>query len=75
MSVGVKDVNASRDDVAREIRDKDDIPVGQIVVNHECLKVWAQYDRDFTAGAVEICCDSLLVRAFICCQVDILKRC
>ncbi len=73
MSSGLKDVHAGRDDVTREIRDKDDVSVGQMVVNHECLKVWAQYDGDFTAGAIKICRDSLLVRAFVGCQVDVPK--
>ncbi len=42
MSVGLKDENAGWDYVAREIHDKDDVPVGQMVVDHECLKVRAQ---------------------------------
>ena len=75
MSVGLKDANAGRDDVAREIRYKDDAPVGEMVVDHEWLKVGARYDRDFTAGIVEICHDSLLVGGLISCQVDIPKRC
>ncbi len=74
MFVGLKDANACRDDVARETRDKDDIPVGQLVVDHECLKARTRYDRDFMAGAVEICHDSLLVGVFLSCQVDIPKR-
>ncbi len=75
MSGGLKNAHAGWDDVTREIHDKDDISVGQMVVNHECLKVWARYDGDFTAGAVEICRDSLLVGAFVGCQVDIPKPC
>jgi hypothetical protein len=75
MSGGLKDEHAGRDDMTREIRDKDDVPVGQMVVCHECLKVWAGYDGDFTVGAVEICRDSLLLGAFVGCQVDIPKPC
>ena len=73
VSGGLKDVHASRDDVTREIHDKDDFLIGQMFVDHECLKVWAQYDGDFTAGAIKICRDSLLVRAFVGCQVDVPK--
>ncbi len=72
---GLKDAHACRDDVKREIHDKDDVPVGQIVVDQECLKVWAWYDGDFPAAAVKICHDSLLVDAFVGCQVDIPKPC
>ncbi len=75
MSVGLNDVNAGWDDVAREICDIDNILVGQMVVNHECLKVGARYDADFMAGAVKISRDSLLAGVFVGCQVDILKRC
>ncbi len=75
MSVGLKDANAGRDDVAREIREEDNVPVGKMVVDHECLKVGVRYDRDFMAGIVEICRVSLLVGAFVGCQVDIPKRC
>jgi hypothetical protein len=75
MPVGVKEVNAGWDDVAKEIRDKDNVPVGQMVFDHECLKVGAQYEGDFMANAVKICCDSLLIGAFVGCQVDIPKRC
>ncbi len=57
------------------MHDKDDLPVEQMVVNHECLKVGAWYDGDLTAGAVKICRDSLLVGAFVGCQVDIPKHC
>ncbi len=74
MSVGLKDANAGQDDMAREIRDKDNIPIRQMVVDHECLKVGARYDKDFMAGAVKICCDSLLVGVFMGCQVDIHKH-
>jgi hypothetical protein len=73
VSSGLKDVHAGWDDVTREIRDKDDVSVGQMVVNHECLKVWARYDGDFTAGAIKICRDSLLVGAFVGCQIDVPK--
>ncbi len=38
MSVGLKDANPCQDDVAREIHDKYNVLVGQMVVNHECLK-------------------------------------
>ncbi len=48
MSVGLKDTNAGQDNAEREIRDKDNIMVGQMVVKHECLKVRAGYDGDFT---------------------------
>ncbi len=75
MSVGLNDVNASWGDMAREICDKNNILVGQMVVNHECLKVGARYDADFMAGAVKISRDSLLVGAFVGCHVDIPKRC
>ncbi len=67
MSDGLKDAYASWDGVTREIHDKDNVLVGQMVVNRECLKVWAWYDRDFTAGAVK--------NAVIACQVDIPKPC
>ncbi len=50
MSVCLKDVNAGRDDMAREICDKDKILVGQMVVDHECLKVGARYDGGFTTS-------------------------
>ncbi len=33
MSGGLKDVHAGRDDVTREIHDKDNVPVGQMDVN------------------------------------------
>ncbi len=75
MSGGLKDVHASRDDVTREIHDEDDVPVRQMVVDHECLKVWARYGGDFMAGAVKICHDSLLLGVFVGCQVDIPKPC
>ncbi len=75
MSVGLKDVNAGQDDMVREIRDEDDVLVGQMVVNHECLKVGAWYDGDFMAGTVKICHYSLLMGVFVGCQVDIPKRC
>ncbi len=54
----------------REICDGDNVLVGQMVVGHECLKVRAQYGRDFTAGTFEICHDSLLLGAFVGCKVD-----
>ncbi len=75
MSGGLKDAHAGWDDVTREIHDKDDFLIGQMFVDHECLKVWARYGGDFTAGAVEICRDSLLVGAFVGFQVDIPKPC
>jgi hypothetical protein len=75
MYVSLKYANASQDDMVREIRDKDNVAVGQMVVDHECLKVGVWYDGDFTAGAVKICHDSLLVGVFVGCQVDIPKRC
>jgi hypothetical protein len=73
MSVGLKDTNAGRDDMAREICGKDNVRVGQMVVNNVCLKVGAWYDGDFMVGAVEICGESLLIGVFVGCQVDIPK--
>ncbi len=75
MSVGLKDANASRDDVAREIRDKDNVKVGKMVVDHECLKVGARYDGNFMDSAVKICHDRLLMGVFMGCQIDIPKCC
>ncbi len=75
VSRALKDVYAGRDNVSREIRDEDNFPVGQMVVGHECLKVRAWYDGDFTASAVEICRDSLLLGAFVGCKLDIPKPC
>ncbi len=68
-------MNVGQDEVVREIHDEDDVLVGQMVVNHECLKAGAWYDGDFMAGAVKICHDSIIVGAFVGFQVDITKQC
>jgi hypothetical protein len=66
----MEDLDARRDDMTWEIRDKDTVAVGQVVFCHERLKVRAWHNQNVMPGAFEVCCDSVLLMTLICGKVD-----
>ncbi len=68
--IGMEDLDACRDDMTWEIRDKDDVVVGQVVFCLGCLKVRAWHDQNIMPGGFKVRRDSILLMALLSGEVD-----
>jgi hypothetical protein len=69
--IGVEDLDACQDDdMMWEIRDEEDVTIGQVDLCHEYLNVRARHSQNVTPGAFKVRCDSVLLMTLICGKVD-----
>ena len=59
--VRLENTDPSRDDVAREIRDKENVPVHEVIVRYEGFKVGTRENGHLPTGAIEVGRDRVLV--------------
>jgi hypothetical protein len=74
IAIGLENPDTRWDDMTWEVREEDNIAVGEAVCCHERIKIRARDRHHFTSGTTEVRHDGILLVVLVFIEVDVAKR-
>ncbi len=74
VAIGLENPDTRWDYMTWEVREEDNVAVGEAVCCHECVEIRARDRHHFTSGTIEVRRDGILLVALVFVKVDVAKR-